>query len=440
MFKTIFKAGFKISILVSFAICVALFASKLTRPSTYLEVDNTKAKVDGFYALEENSLDVLGIGTSHLYSGLNPSVLAHYTGLSSYDFAGQCQPMEVTYNYLVEALKTQDPQLVILDIFALSEQASACQINGAYRANIQDLNFSVNKINAYKNMYDRSLLSNLFDISLYANRLDEIEYANVDDIFEKKDNYYFGYTFVYTTGDNVWDKPAPIATKAVEPYERRLLYFNKIVDLCEKEDINLLVIKTPYYITEDDANIYKYIWDICDQKGIPYIDFNYMLDELGYQYEIDGDSWHATASGAFKITKYLAEYINEHYGFEQNHAYIYEQNYQDLYFETLQVIFKFNKSFDRLMAYLNEIDCYALIRDNKNIFSEDEQIIVYNDGTMYFDRYLEVNDNSIELRYDGTVWHNGTKVYGENQEFLVVVVDKVSGQIVDIADSYRFVR
>ena len=88
MFKTIFKAGFKISILVCFAICVALFASKLTRPSTYLEIDNTKAKVDGFYALEENSLDVLGIGTSHLYSGLNPSVLAHYTGLSSYDFAG----------------------------------------------------------------------------------------------------------------------------------------------------------------------------------------------------------------------------------------------------------------------------------------------------------------------------------------------------------------
>ena len=438
MIKTIFKAGFKLSILIGFAICVALFASKLTRPQTYLEIDNTKAKVDGFYALEENSIDVLGIGTSHLYSGLNPSVLAHYTGLSSYDFAGQCQPIEITYTYLIEALKTQDPQLIILDIFALSEQATACQVAGAYRANIQDLKPTFDKVKAYKNVYDHNLVENIFDISLYSHRLSIIDYKNLDNIFVHPDNYYFGYTFVYTSGDNIWDIPAPQATKAIEPEDRRLEYLNKIIDLCQQEDIQLLMIKTPYYITEDDANIYAYVWQLCEEKGIPYIDFNYMLDELDYQYELDGDSWHATGSGAFKITKYIADYINANFVFTEKNANRYQDNYDDLYFETMQVIFKFNKQFERMISLLDETDTYAIIRDNKKIFSETENIIVYNKGTMYFDRYLELNGNSLEVKDNGSVWFNGEQIYGENESFFVVIVDAVSGNVIDIADEYRF--
>ena len=77
MIRTIFKAGYKLIILIAFTIVVALFASKMVRPASYTEIDNTKNKVDGFYALQDNSIDVLVMGTSHAYSAINPGILYH---------------------------------------------------------------------------------------------------------------------------------------------------------------------------------------------------------------------------------------------------------------------------------------------------------------------------------------------------------------------------
>ena len=62
------------------------------------------------YALEEYSMDILFMGTSHTYYGFNPSVIYEKTGLNSYVFAGECQPMSITYHYFKEALKTQSPK------------------------------------------------------------------------------------------------------------------------------------------------------------------------------------------------------------------------------------------------------------------------------------------------------------------------------------------
>ncbi|MCI5773548.1 MAG: hypothetical protein MR210_03195 [Erysipelotrichaceae bacterium] len=432
MIKTILKAGFKISILVGFAICVALFASKLTRPQSYPEADNTKEKVDGFYALKDNSIDVLGIGTSHLYSALNPGVFAYYTGLSSYDFAGQCQPMEVTYHYLVEALKTQDPQLVVLDIFALSHEATACQVPGAYRTSIQDLKASTNKLEAYKNMFDHTVMENFFDVSLYANRLPYLDFANAQDIFEHQKNDYFGYTPVLPYSDIIWDREAFVADSSVEPPERRLQAFLKIVALCQSEEIPLLVIKTPYYISQEDANIYRYIWDYCEQNAINYIDFNYLSDELNYQYELDGDLWHATVPGSYKITAYLAQFITNNYQLEPSHNY--EQAYDELYFGTLQMIFKTNKHYYRLKEYIDYFDVTVLISDRDHWFSEDHRHLVYKKGTIYPDRYVAYQENSVEIKEDNSVWYNGENVYGPNDEFLMIVVDDMSGKIVDIVN------
>lgn len=432
MIKTIFKAGFKLSILISFAICVALFASKLARPSSYPEADNTKDKVDGFYALEENSIDVLGIGTSHLYSALNPAVLAYYTGLSSYDFAGQCQPMEITYTYLEEALKTQKVQLVILDIFALSEEATSCQVAGAYRTSIQDLKPSKEKLAAYKNMYDHNLLENFFDVALYGDRLANLDFKNLNQIFEHDADKYFGYTPVLPYSDIIWDRPAFEAQEAIMPNNRRLAAFLKIVKLCQDREIPLLVIKTPYYISQEDANIYRYIWDYCEDNGINYIDFNYLTDELDYQYELDGDLWHATVPGSYKITQYLAQFILDNYQLTASGNYLKE--YDELYTETLQMIFKSNKHYYRLKEYIDYFDVSVLIADRDHWFSEDQKYLVYRHGTVYPDRYLSFDGHTVEIKEDNSVWYDGEMMYAANNDFLMVIVDEKSGMILDIVN------
>lgn len=430
MIKTIFKVTLKLLLVSSFAICCGLFLSKVARPSTYQETDNTKEKVDGFYALENNSIDVLGLGTSHLYCALNPGALYYFTGLSMYDFAGQCQSMEVSYAYLVEALKTQSPKLVILDLFGLSHEANQCQMNSSSRINIQDLRPGLNKLEAYETLYDNDLLTNFFDLKLYADNLKDIKLSEIEEILNHKSNFYFGFTPIYPSDFNVYTREQVQANEIVTPNERELKAFMGIIDLCKDNDIPLLVIKTPYFITQEDANIYAYAYEVCKEHNIPYIDFNYMLDEIGYHFGLDGDSWHANVTGSYKITKYLSEYIMQNYAIEPIGKC--DNTLQELYFETLQIVFKTVNNFDLLRTYLDYYDVTALINDPNDMFGMGQATIVYNKDLMYYDRFFTNGIYNIEMLEDSSVYVDGELLAQGYYQEVVVVIDNISGKVVDV--------
>ena len=180
---------------------------------------------------------------------------------------------------------------------------------------------------------------------------------------------------------------------------------------------------------QEDANIYRSIWDLCEQNDIDYIDFNYLTNEMNYIYELDGDAWHANETGAFKITKYISDYINNNYDFINDNK-VYEDNYHDLYFEGLQVMFIKNNSYDRLMEYINTYDVTAIIYDKYNHYSSDNQIVVYTKDYYYYDRFIIYNDNETEVAYDNSVYYNHNQIIGPNNNYQIVIIDNESGQVV----------
>ncbi len=72
-----------------------------------------------FYELDKNQVDVLCIGSSHVYYGINTCQLFEDYGIASYLLASPGQPVWISYYLLEEALKTQYPRLVVLDIGTL---------------------------------------------------------------------------------------------------------------------------------------------------------------------------------------------------------------------------------------------------------------------------------------------------------------------------------
>ena len=157
----------KFLLLMGMMLCFVIYLSAVFRPRKTDFPNDTTRKVSGFYALEEYSMDILFMGTSHTYYGFNPSVIYEKTGLNSYVFAGECQPISVTYHYLVEALKTQKPKLIVLDVFALLPSANKCQTDGIIKVNVENLKFSRNKIDALKLIKNENLWENLLDVSIY---------------------------------------------------------------------------------------------------------------------------------------------------------------------------------------------------------------------------------------------------------------------------------
>ena len=77
---------------------------------------HTEQLYQGLYN-KDSSYDVLFMGSSHMNGMMDPSVLYDKYGITSFNYATGGQPVNVTYYLLKEALKTQSPKIVVLDLY-----------------------------------------------------------------------------------------------------------------------------------------------------------------------------------------------------------------------------------------------------------------------------------------------------------------------------------
>ena len=89
---------------------------------------------------------------------------------------------------------------------------------------------------------------------------------------------------------------------------------DKIRKLCEKNKIQLLLYTSASPVNHNYKR-YNALLKYAGKYGIPYLDFNQKLKELGIDWKNDtldkGD--HLNLSGAHKVTDYMTMYLQEHY-------------------------------------------------------------------------------------------------------------------------------
>lgn len=102
-----------------------------------------------FYELEENTVDVLVLGSSHAYMSFNTGALWREYGISSYVLTASAQPLWNSYYYLKEALKTQRPKLIVLEGYRLLEEEEFLS-PGYVIKSTYGLKWSPNRIDAIK--------------------------------------------------------------------------------------------------------------------------------------------------------------------------------------------------------------------------------------------------------------------------------------------------
>lgn len=458
MLKTIAKISSKLIIIVSLVFGCLLVTSKLVRPVDKESKDNTHNKVEGFYQLQDNSIDVLLMGTSHTYYGFNPAVLWKNTGLNSYIFAGQCQPMEITYHYLKEALKTQSPKLVVLDIFSLSEDSNKCQTTGTYRVNIRDMKFSINKVQAYQSMKNTNLFEEVFDVSIYHERISDLNSEDINAIFNPVNDLNFGYTLAYPN-DIEWDRDIVNTEEKKEIESSRLDALMKIIKLCKEEEIELLLVKTPYYISENDATIYNTARQIAKENKVKFIDYNKIFKDIDFTFDLDGDSWHANAQGATKITNYLSNFIEENYNI-QSTTDVYDQGYKNLYAKTEYAVItriddyfkleKFVENYDvTIMIQQNTFDFSKFTKEEKEILmqfgldlSMDKQLLYKNKETTNVAQNGEINleiaNHSYRLDIEGNLYVDNKWYFKGDSGCTLIFIDNETGYILDFINIEKY--
>ena len=105
--------------------------------------------VTKFYELENETVDVLILGSSHAFEDFNTGTLWSEYGMAAYVLGGSVQPMWNTYYYLKEALKTQKPQLIVLEGYTAVYESEFIDDSRIIKNNY-GLKWSRDKVNSIK--------------------------------------------------------------------------------------------------------------------------------------------------------------------------------------------------------------------------------------------------------------------------------------------------
>lgn len=289
--------------------CIILF---LCERVLLLKSEDGIEQIESFYLQKDNTVDVLFMGNSHVYCNVNTGVLWDEYGIAGYDLGGAEQPYWNTYYYLKEALKTQRPQIIVLEISAPGIQATDYQPDTWLVCNTYGMKWNANKIAAIKaSVYVDAFERLAVPMNTIHSRYDELTREDFTD-----PNYSIAYKgFDPREGIKAFDRPdVSGVTESTPISEKAEKYLLKIIELTKEEGIPLMMMTAPYVVTEESQKIYNYVFDIAEANQIPYIDGNTKYAEIGLDFSNDmADNLHLNRIGNEKFTKYLGSYLQEQY-------------------------------------------------------------------------------------------------------------------------------
>lgn len=347
---------------------------------------NVTTKVKGFYGEEENTLDVVFIGSSQMYADMAPAVLFHEYGITSYDFCANEQPMWVSYYYIKEALKHQEPKVIVLDVFTV--YGEDYEEEGVTHINLDDLPMSLNKIRAIRDSVPEGMrYSYYFPLAKYHNTWTDFYEGKAELAFYDERDPYKGYSPFVFAADYEEDAKAEVAAQtALEPIPKRAeTWLRKIIALCEEENVPLVLIKTPNGNAERQK-LYNSVEILAKETGTPFLNMNVLLDGQA----------HINVLQAEKVSMMMGEYLISHYEFEdkrENPHYAQWAADAELFYRQkakCQLVSAENfEEYIPLLADENYMVCISAKNNGKNSFSEED--ITFLNHTLGLHCSLNVN-------------------------------------------------
>lgn len=270
--------------------------------------------VTKFYELESDTVDVLILGSSHAFEDFNTGTLWDEYGLSSYVLGGSIQPMWNTYYYLKEALKTQTPDLIVLEGFCTTFSSEYIDDSRIIKNNY-GLKWSTDKIESLKVSSPPERWGEFFlEYSQYHTRYKELSRA---DFVKNQGNPL--YEDWKGFGCNMAVNPYEVIdVRGVEEraslFEKTEKYYRETIELALDNNIPILIIISPYAgINEDEQKKFNTALDIADEYGVPFVNCN-LIDEIGMDWTVDAaDSGHLSYRGNQKFSKYIGKYLVDNY-------------------------------------------------------------------------------------------------------------------------------
>lgn len=342
------KSSTKATVLKAVVFClliiiISAYLTKLVVPKYLLENSSwpSTSTFTQFYEMEENTIDVLFVGSSCMSTAGIPQYLYDRNGIVSYNLSTTEQTLITSYYWLEEALRFQSPSVVFMDnqmLFTFYEDEALNFKEPGQRKDFDYMKWSKVKMTAVHDICSldssQSELSYYLPMIRYHDRWKEL--GKLD--FSYTTSQMYGFAPLYgslheedeadfvplqntTTSATDFSTTTNTATDASSTdainteSEETILplmqeYMDKIVALCKEKNIRLILVTTVAPIqtqTRHDLTV-----QYAEANNLTYFDFNtkelYEATQMDYFTDCY-DTRHMTISGGEKITAYLGDYI-----------------------------------------------------------------------------------------------------------------------------------
>lgn len=340
-----------IFLIIIFILILLLFIRVLTyimKPSN-VNLNN----IAGFYSEEKNSLDMIYIGGSAAFVYYEPLRAFEQEGIASYNYASNTIQAELYKTMIKEVLKTQNPEVIIIDARAFQyREKDKPPTEVAYRNVLTGMPFSLNKLefiyeNVEKYLKDGKA-SYCFDIIKYHRDLKGESINNqIKMAFNMYKNQLKGFYFVpkvvkLTKIENNTKNKNSVA----EETEKILI---DLLEYCKTTECNYLFVVSPYVEQEEHKENFNYISEIINKYGYDFLDANEFYNEMNLNFETDlYNDAHVNIFGADKYTDFLTNYLKNNYNLPDRRG---DEKYQS-WFDLLD---DWNKQVDSTKAEINKI-------------------------------------------------------------------------------------
>ena len=291
-----------------------LFAlSRLFAPK-YAESAVEGRLVSEYYG-EQTPHDVIFLGDCEVFSNFSPVTLYSEYGIASCIRGSAQQLIWQSYYLLEDVLKTETPKVVVYNVLAL--KYGEPQSEAYNRMTLDGMRWGKAKLRAIQaSMTDgEDFTSYVFPLLRFHDRWDKLTKEDFRYWFRKPEPVSFKGYLMRTEVRPATETPIPKPLENPRLPETSMAWLQKMADLCEKNGIALVLIKSPsiepYWYPEWDEDVRAFAY----ARGLRY---DNMIEENAAGVDMNTDTCdmgqHLNVYGAEKLSRWYGGVLQREYG------------------------------------------------------------------------------------------------------------------------------
>lgn len=288
------------------------------------------ARLKGFYLEEQNSLDVVVMGSSENYAGYSPVLAYEEYGFTSYPYVLSANAFRLFEVQLEEILRVQSPDTIVVDVGEVVKAKT--DYDTVFRQFVAAVPFGKHKVEMIREYGDsEDILSYYFPFVVNHGKTTPQKlwfFLRTNGAIRQRGYSLLKGIVTFTGSGENWDGPyvTPIDTagdySTTELPEEVYEEWQYILNACKKHpEVQFIFINTPHRLTtEENYRNYQLtnaLGELIEESGYAFINLESMTDAIGLIPETDFyNNAHMNLYGQYKTTRFLCDILTEEFGVE----------------------------------------------------------------------------------------------------------------------------